>query len=65
MKLIPKLLASFSASVLLSLLVIFDGILTPKTFSAPIASANNTAQTVESRPPDKPKTARLKPVLLK
>ena len=61
----PKLLANFSASLRLSLLVILEGILTPKTLSLPIASASKTAQIVESSPPDRPKTARFSPFLLK
>ena len=64
-KFIPKLFAKSSASLLLSLLVIFEGMLTPYTFSAPRASAKSTAQTVESNPPDSPKTARFNPFLLK
>ena len=64
-KFIPKFSASCSASDLLSLLVILEGIDIPYTFSLPIASASNTAQTLESSPPDNPKTARLNPHLEK
>ena len=64
-KFIPKFCAKFCASFLLSLDVITDGILIPKTLSLPRASASNTAQTLESSPPDRPITAFLNPVLLK
>ena len=64
-KFIPKLLASFSASDILSLLVICEGIETPVTLSFPRASVNNTAHTVESKPPDNPSTARFIPHFLK
>ena len=64
-KFIPKFFAKSIASFLLSKDVISDGILIPKTLSLPRASANMTAHTLESRPPDKPITAFLKPVFLK
>ena len=47
---------ALTVTAVLSLLVIFEGIETPKTFSLPIASANKTAQTEESNPPDNPRT---------
>ena len=40
-----------------------DGIITDKTFSAPIASHASAATTAESIPPDNPSTARFETVL--
>ena len=58
---IPKFSAKVFASDLLSPEVILDGIETPRMLSLPSASHKIVAQTVESSPPDKPKTARFKP----
>ena len=62
-KFIPKFCAKFRASFLLSFDVITDGILIPKTLSLPRASANKTAHTLESSPPDRPITAFSNPDL--
>ena len=59
--LIPKFCASSSASVTECPVEYCEGINKPHTFSAPRASAANTAVSAESTPPLKPKMAFLNP----
>ena len=59
----PRLRASSSASATLPSLEYIDGIITPRTFSGPIASAAIAAVRAESMPPDRPSSTLRKPVL--
>ena len=61
----PRFAARARASSVEASEVKREGISTPRTFSGPRASAARQATRAESMPPERPRTAREKPVLWK